>query len=213
MVSTNDVYNNAVNWVGQGPYVWGGSAHTGNDCSGFVCGVLAEVGAPFPARTTAEGIRQQCTLVEPGDERPGDLVFFQNTDPDIWNRERPGPDGKIASHIGFVDVDWPTYMLDSHERSGDPNRAVNYTNISGSYWQSKKLEVRRIPWLTTDDNASPVPDPTDWYKNFIGNLLAPDGEIRPAVEALLTKRNLAETRTEVQNVLNRLDKLWSDYNG
>lgn len=216
MATRQEAFNTAVTWIAQGPYTWGGNSRTGNDCSGFIDGVLREVGAPFPYRDTAEGIRQWCTPIPRDQAEPGDLVFFENTDPDIWNRESPGPDGKIASHIGFVDVDWPKWILDSHERS--PTQGVNYTDITNSYWAPKVIETRRIPQLE-ESSAGNVPADQEaaleeWYRGYIANLIGPEGELQKAVDGILKNTKVgSNAHTLTKALADRLDTLWKEYNG
>ena len=108
------------------PYVWGGYAPGGFDCSGFVCWVINHCGNGWSiGRTTAEGIRQYCTYVSPEDARPGDIIFFENT------YSCAG-----ASHVGIYVGDG--MMI----HCGEP---VQYTSINTSYWQDHFMEFGRIP--------------------------------------------------------------------
>nr|WP_172135562.1 C40 family peptidase [Adlercreutzia sp. ZJ473] len=106
------------------PYVWGGSSpSTSFDCSGFVCWVVnhsvGDVG-----RTTAEGLRGRCSYVSPSEARPGDLVFFQNTYPEVG-----------ASHVGiYVGGGMMIHC-------GDP---IQYASIETSYWQQHFLAFGRL---------------------------------------------------------------------
>lgn len=210
MVSLQDVFSTAVTWIAQGPYTWGGNVRTGNDCSGFVDGVLREAGAAFPYRNTAEGIRQWCTPIAREEAQAGDLVFFKDTDPS--NTETPGPDGLVATHIGFVDVDWPVWILDSHERS--PTQGVNYTNITNSYWSPKVIEVRRIPQLEVTSAGSVPEDLEAWYRGYLANLIGPQGEIQNAVKGIFKSTKAGtDARQLTQALASRLDTLWKEYNG
>ena len=58
------------------PYVYGGVSPSGFDCSGYVYFVQDTVGRPIP-REIAD---QYEAGPHPTDLRPGDLVFFQDTD-------------------------------------------------------------------------------------------------------------------------------------
>ena len=108
------------------PYVWGGYAPGGFDCSGFVCWVINHCGNGWNiGRTTAEGIRQYCAYVSPEDARPGDIIFFENT------YSCAG-----ASHVGIYVGDG--MMI----HCGEP---VQYTSINTSYWQDHFMEFGRIP--------------------------------------------------------------------
>ena len=108
------------------PYVWGGYAPGGFDCSGFVCWVVNHCGNGWDiGRTTAEGIRQRCAYVSPEDARPGDIIFFEHT-----------YDCAGASHVGIYVGDG--MMI----HCGEP---VQYTSINTSYWQDHFMEFGRLP--------------------------------------------------------------------
>lgn len=69
------VVNDAMQYVGKLPYVWGGTSLTsGADCSGFVQQLYKKYGVNL-GRTTWDQIRQG-TPVDKRDLQPGDLVFF-----------------------------------------------------------------------------------------------------------------------------------------
>ena len=108
------------------PYVWGGSSpSTSFDCSGFVCWVINHCGNGWSVpRTTADGLRSYCSYVPPGEARPGDLVFFQNT----YNA--PG-----ATHVGIYVGEG--MMI----HAGSP---VQYTSIESTYWRAHFLAFGRI---------------------------------------------------------------------
>ena len=108
------------------PYVWGGYAPGGFDCSGFVSWVINHCGNGWDiGRQTAEGIRQLCYYVPPEDARPGDIVFFEHT-----------YDTAGASHVGIYVGDG--MMI----HCGEP---VQYTSINTSYWQDHFMEFGRLP--------------------------------------------------------------------
>ena len=99
------------------PYVWGGSSpETSFDCSGFVCWVINHCGNGWNVgRITAEGLRNRCTYVSPGEAKPGDLIFFQGT----YNTSG-------ASHVAiYVGNDMMIHC-------GNP---IQYTTINSNYWQ------------------------------------------------------------------------------
>lgn len=108
------------------PYVWGGYAPSGFDCSGFVSYVINHCGNGWNlGRLTAEDLRNQCAYVSPADAKPGDLIFFQGT------YATPG-----ASHVGIYVGNG--MMI----HCGDP---VQYANINSSYWQQHFLSYGRLP--------------------------------------------------------------------
>lgn len=99
------------------PYVWGGSSpETSFDCSGFVCWVINHCGNGWNVgRITAEGLRNRCTYVSPGEAKPGDLIFFQGT----YNTSG-------ASHVAIYVGNG--MMI----HCGNP---IQYTTINSNYWQ------------------------------------------------------------------------------
>lgn len=107
------------------PYVWGGaSPSTSFDCSGFVCWVINHSGWNM-GRLTAEGLRQQCTIVSPSNAKPGDLIFFERT----YNTAG-------ASHVGIYVGDG--MMI----HCGDP---IQYANVNSSYFREHFMCYGRLP--------------------------------------------------------------------
>ena len=129
------------------------------DCSLFVLVTLRDAGVGLPAwARTAEQIRQACTRIELDETEPGDLLFFEHTyEPD----GEPGPDGRIASHVGITLGAGNRRMWDCHCSSGDSGLpGVGVTEINEYYWEPKLFEARRPPGLeggtdggTADGNA------------------------------------------------------------
>jgi soluble lytic murein transglycosylase-like protein len=76
--ASTDVVGVAAGQVGT-PYVFGGSAPGGFDCSGLVQWSYRQLGVDLP-RTAAEQGRAG-TPVSPADARPGDLVYFDKAGP------------------------------------------------------------------------------------------------------------------------------------
>ena len=74
----SDAVSVAASQVGT-PYVFGGSAPGGFDCSGLVQWSYKQLGVDLP-RTAAEQGRTG-TAVSPADARPGDLVYFDKAGP------------------------------------------------------------------------------------------------------------------------------------
>ena len=108
------------------PYVWGGYAPGGFDCSGFVSWVINHCGNGWDiGRQTAEGIRQHCAYVSPSDARPGDIIFFERT------YDTPG-----ASHVAIYVGNG--MMI----HCGKP---VQYTTINTEYWQNHFMQFGRLP--------------------------------------------------------------------
>ena len=116
------------------------------DCSLFVLVTLRDAGVGLPGwARTAEQIRQACTRIELDETQPGDLLFFEHTyEPD----GPPGPDGRIASHVGITLGPGNRQMWDCHASSGDSGLpGVGITQINEYYWDPKLFEARRPPGL------------------------------------------------------------------
>ncbi|TFE00547.1 C40 family peptidase [Jeotgalibacillus salarius] len=104
------------------PYVWGGSAPDGFDCSGFVYYVFREAGLVI-SRTNAEDQHARSYAVN--SPEPGDLVFFENT-------YKTG-----ISHVGIY-IGNDQFI---HANDGD---GVQITSLGNSYWQEKFEGFRRL---------------------------------------------------------------------
>jgi hypothetical protein len=131
---------------------------TTTDCSLLVRDSVRSAGAGNLPRT-AEQQRQACTLIGWDDVKPGDLLFFEHT----YDAAGPaGPDGKIASHVGFSMGRGTKRMFDAHERDGPD---VGITDISTDYWQEHLFEARRIPAAAADDATAPpsMGAPWQWW--------------------------------------------------
>lgn len=82
------------------PYLWGGTGPDAFDCSGIVYAAYRHAGLSIPRTTFGQwpfGVR-----IEPGQEQPGDLVFFDSgpgTAPD-----RPGHVGLVVSKGKMVEA-------------------------------------------------------------------------------------------------------------
>lgn len=108
------------------PYVWGGYAPGGFDCSGFVSYVINNCGNGWSfGRQTANGLMGKCAIISPGAAQPGDLIFFERT----YNTAG-------ASHVGIYVGNG--MMI----HCGKP---VQYTSINSNYWQSHFLCYGRLP--------------------------------------------------------------------
>lgn len=106
-------------------YEWGGSTpETGFDCSGFVSWVINHSGWDA-GRRTANGLKNYCTQVEPGQAKPGDLIFFQGT------YQTSG-----ASHVGIYVGNG--MMI----HCGNP---ISYASVNTRYWQEHFLCFGRLP--------------------------------------------------------------------
>ena len=109
------------------PYVWGGSSpSTSFECSGFVSYVINHCGNGWNVgRMTANGLMDHCAIIRPGEAKPGDLIFFQET----YNTSG-------ASHVGIYVGNG--MMI----HCGNP---ISYASINTSYWQQHFYCYGRIP--------------------------------------------------------------------
>lgn len=110
---------NAMHFVGT-PYVWGGSAPGGFDCSGFIYYLYGQMGIRIP-RTADYQFAAGRPVV--GDPLPGDLVFFQTYD-------------YGASHVGL-------YLGEGRfvNSIGDN---VHVASFASPYFRSRYLGARRF---------------------------------------------------------------------
>lgn len=117
--------NEAEKYLGY-EYVWGGSSPAeGFDCSGYVSYVLNHCGNGWNIeRTTANGLKNHCTMVDRADAKPGDLVFFQGT-----------YSVRGVSHVGIYVGN--NMMI----HAGSP---VSYAPIDSDYWNSHLYGFGRI---------------------------------------------------------------------
>lgn len=119
------MFEEANKYVGT-PFTWGGSTpETGFDCSGFVCWSLRESGVYPVSRITAQGLYDLCEEVKPGEEQPGDLIFFTGT----YTSQNP------VTHVGIVSE--PGVML----HAGDP---IKYSPYTTNYWQNHFYAFGRL---------------------------------------------------------------------
>jgi cell wall-associated NlpC family hydrolase len=115
------------------------------DCSLYVLVTLRDAGIPLQGVRTAEQIRQACVPIPWADVRMGDLLFFENT---YQVQEPVAADGHVASHIGISMGAGTQKMWDAH------GSGVQFTDISGDYWQSVLFEARRVPQLMTTPSST-----------------------------------------------------------
>lgn len=141
------------------PYVFGGNSPSdgGMDCSGLVLYVLGQLGIGPGYDTTAQGLRQWAAPIsEWGTIQPGDLLFFRSLPEDGYHpNETPGPDGFVASHVGFSYGAGTLRMHDANSGRG----TVGVTDIRGDYWQQRLISAGRVPALNSANPAGPIPNP------------------------------------------------------
>ena len=106
------------------PYRLGGeNPESGLDCSGLVRHVFRAEGIQVP-RTVAEQFAMGLTVVA-ADLRPGDLIFFDTS--------QPGP-----SHVGIA-VDADTFV-----HAPGSGGVVRVDRLATRYWQDRLRGIRRV---------------------------------------------------------------------
>lgn len=103
------------------PYVWGGEDPSGFDCSGFIQYVYAKHGINLPR--TADIQFNVGKVVKFGQEKPGDLVFFETY--------CPGP-----SHVGI-------YLGRDYFLHASSSRGVTVDRLSSDFFGPRYLGAKR----------------------------------------------------------------------
>lgn len=103
------------------PYVWGGEEPSGFDCSGFIQYVYGKHGIDLPR--TADIQFEVGKIVKRGDEKPGDLVFFETY--------CPGP-----SHVGI-------YLGRDYFLHASSSRGVTVDRLSSDFFGQRYLGAKR----------------------------------------------------------------------
>lgn len=105
------------------PYRYGGTDPSGFDCSGLVQYSFKQAGIHLPR--TSRDIFRNSQLIKPGNQQPGDLVFFAISP------------GKI-SHVGIYSGN------NSFIHSPSSGKGVSYASLATPYWQKRLVGVGRI---------------------------------------------------------------------
>ncbi|GHA60565.1 hypothetical protein GCM10007389_11040 [Pontibacter akesuensis] len=111
------------------PYIYTGMSRDGFDCSGFTTFVFAEhnIQIPHSSRMQAE----QGQHVPREMSRPGDLVIFTGTNPEV---REPG-------HVGIV-ISQPGDTIEFIHSSS--NGGVKISQVEGTRYDIRFLDVRRV---------------------------------------------------------------------
>ncbi|MFN0070107.1 MAG: NlpC/P60 family protein [Chloroflexota bacterium] len=164
------------------------------DCSLFVVTTFRRAGIPFgPGVRIAESIRQACVPIDWKALQPGDLVFFEHTyDAD----HAPGPDGKIATHVGISCGAGSFRMWDCHASNGEAGPpGVGETDLTLPYWQQHLLEARRPPSLNSDGGEPSQQEESSLVASGERLRVIADG-VRLRANPGLTEAILTELRAE-----------------
>lgn len=104
------------------PYHYGGTTASGFDCSGFIMTAYREgLGQRLP-RTTSQMLRYG-DVVQPGDVKPGDIVFFRIAGKD--------------QHAGI-------YMGGNRFIHASTSAGVTMSELNGYYWRDRLSGARRF---------------------------------------------------------------------
>ncbi|MFC4557337.1 NlpC/P60 family protein [Virgibacillus kekensis] len=115
----SNVIDTAYSLIGT-PYVWGGEAPGGFDCSGFIQYIFKTQG-----KVTPRTVSDTWNFTAPaGSPSVGELVFFETY--------KPGP-----SHMGI-------YVGDGKFIHAGASRGVEVSNLSNPYWDQRYLGSRRV---------------------------------------------------------------------
>lgn len=129
MANREDIVKNCKKYIGR-PYVWGGESmeEGGYDCSGYVYNVLRDSGFNV-GRTTADGYRSLGKKIDPGQRKPGDLLYF-------------GKNGR-ATHVAFYAGDNGMYesIGGSSNTKDNPGKGVTYSSF---YRRGDLMEARTL---------------------------------------------------------------------
>ena len=106
------------------PYVWGGTSHSGIDCSGLTSTTYGENRVKIP-RVSRDQFHAGTSIADDG-LRDGDLVFFNTL-------------GAGVSHVGMV--------VDAKNRrfvQASSSKGVTVSDLDGKYYKTRYLGARRV---------------------------------------------------------------------
>ena len=111
------------------PYKYGGTSNSGFDCSGFTSHVYQEFDVPVTRSSTTQS--EDGVSVARDEARPGDLVIFTGTNPQV---REPG-------HVGIVISEPGDTISFVHSSS---NGGVKISQVEGTGYDVRFLDVRRV---------------------------------------------------------------------
>lgn len=117
------------------PYLWGGRAPFGYDCSGLAQAFYAFLGIHIPRDAD-----QQFRLGEPvmGSPRPGDLIFFG--EPGAGSPPRPAD----VTHVAIVLQDWKIIHANATAWSVSYNDLADENDPYNTWLREHNLGIRRL---------------------------------------------------------------------
>ena len=125
---TDTLITYALSLIGT-PYIYGGTTSGGFDCSGFTSHVFQEFDIPITRSSTTQS--EDGVPVDREEARPGDLVVFTGTNPNV---REPGHVGIVISEPGDV-------ISFVHSSS---NGGVKVSQVEGTGYERRFLGVRRV---------------------------------------------------------------------
>ncbi|TNE36411.1 NlpC/P60 family protein [bacterium] len=113
--------NSSKKWLGT-PYQYGGTSHSGIDCSGFVLNVYEDMGYELPR--TSQQQYGYTTKISSGEKQIGDLVFFRR--------------GSDIGHVGI-------YLGSNKMIHASTSRGVIIQDLNNEYLQRTFAGFGRVP--------------------------------------------------------------------
>ncbi len=135
--SAESLLSKAVNSLVGTPYKYAGTSTRGFDCSGFTSYLFNKFGVDLPH--SSKGQNGEGQWISKSNVRPGDLVFFFNTD------------GVGVSHVGV-------YVGNGKFAHSATKGGVTISSLDSSYYANRYVSARRVVWddlydqMMTDEN-------------------------------------------------------------
>ncbi|WP_114782309.1 C40 family peptidase [Botryobacter ruber] len=127
-VSRREIVSYALTLLGK-PYSYGGITPRGFDCSGFTTHVFQTFGVDISRSSNLQA--KNGIAVSKNEAKPGDLVIFTGTNPEVRN---PG-------HVGIV-ISAPGDTISFVHSSS--NGGVKVSKVQGTRYNTRFLQIRRI---------------------------------------------------------------------